>query len=151
MDDKLYKVNTKEYLSLGKDGYDAFLGAKVLRSGEEAPIIPTTMRNHLLTLDVLNVMGGGGGGGGHGDGEDSLELRVATSFKAKSKKAMARMLLEAAEAQARAAAGAAGGDGEEGVELISPVAGKNPATNKLCLAPCVDGRIVTLNPAEDAP
>ena len=151
VDDKLYKVNTKEYLSLGKDGYDAFLGAKVLRSGEEAPIIPTTMRNHLLTLDVLNVMGGGGGGGGHGDGEDSLELRVATSFKAKSKKAMARMLLEAAEAQARAAAGAAGGDGEEGVELISPLAGKNPATNKLCLAPCVDGRIVTLNPAEDAP
>ena len=43
-----------------------------LRGGEEAPIIPTTMRNHLLTLDVLNVMGGGGGG--H-EGDD-IENRV---------------------------------------------------------------------------
>lgn len=133
------QVNTKEYLSKGKDGYTAFLGAKMLRSGEEAPIIPTTMRNHLLTLDVLNVMGGGGGGG---DDREDIHLRVANSFKAKSKTVMARTLLAAAEAQAA-------GEGE-GAAPISPLAGKNPATGKLCLAPCVDGRIVTLNPADES-
>jgi hypothetical protein len=72
-------VNTKEYLSLGKDGYTAFLGAKVLRSGEEAPIIPTTLRMHLLTLDVLNVIGGGGGGSG-GSGDDDINARSAMGF-----------------------------------------------------------------------
>lgn len=139
--EKLYKVNTKEYLSKGKDGYDAFLGAKVLRSGEEAPIIPTTMRNHLLTLDVLNVLGGVQGGSG-----EDLQARVAKTFRTKSKTATARMLLEAAEAQARAAV-----DQEEGGEnVVSPLAGRNPATGQLCLAPCVDGRIVIVNPADES-
>ena len=80
----------------------------------------------------------------------------AHAFKTKSKSVMARMLLDGAEAEARAAAAAAGGEGEGegggggGGLVVSPLAGKNPATGKLCLAPCVDGRIVTLNPADDA-
>ena len=136
-DEKLYKVSTKEYLSKGKDGYDVFLNAKVLRSGEEAPIIPTTMRNHLLMLDVLNVMGTMGS-----DHEDSVEKKAANSFKSVSKRFMARALPEAAVAEANAAG--------DGTSPVSPLAGKHPITGKLCLAPCVDGRIVTLNPADES-
>jgi hypothetical protein len=48
----------------------------------------------------------------------------------------------AAEAAAAAAAG--------GAAVVSPLAGKHPATNQFCLAPCVDGRITCLNPADDS-
>ena len=55
------------------------------------------------------------------------------------------------EAVARALAEAARKHAEsEGRGVVaSPMAGKDPITGKLCLAPCVDGRIVTRNPVEN--
>jgi len=129
-DEKLYKVNTKEYLSKGKDGYDVFKDQKVLQSGEEAPIIPTTMRNHLLTLEVLNTMTRGSMGS-----TKSVHEKALNSFKKKSKSMTERLLVEAEEGAK---------DGK------SRLAGKHPLTGQLCLAPGVEGRIITLNPADES-
>jgi hypothetical protein len=38
-----YRLTTKEYLTMGKDGYTAFLNGKTLTCGEEAPFLPTVM------------------------------------------------------------------------------------------------------------
>lgn len=142
---RTYTVCTKEYLSLGKDGYDAFVGCETIRSGEESPLLPTTLRNHLLTLDVLNAMGADeiemrGDGDADESGDAAVVRRAMNAFKRGSDSAVARALAEAARKHAES----------EGRGVVaSPMAGKDPITGKLCLAPCVDGRIVTRNPVEN--
>ena len=43
--DKLYRLATSEYLSKGKDGYDALLRAeKVVVNAEDGGILPTILR-----------------------------------------------------------------------------------------------------------
>lgn len=54
---KLYRVLTKEYLVGGKDGFVVFKDQNILMDGEEAPIIPTTLRNHFAQLEALEKMG----------------------------------------------------------------------------------------------
>ncbi len=51
---RLVKVVTKAYLAKGKDGYDVFTECKVLVDEEEAPILPTLVRNTFTELSVLN-------------------------------------------------------------------------------------------------
>ena len=56
-DFKFYRVLVKEYLVAGKDGFVVFKDKKILMDGEEAPIIPTTVRNHFAQLEALERMG----------------------------------------------------------------------------------------------
>ena len=56
-DFKFYRVLVKEYLVAGKDGFVVFKDQKILMDGEEAPIIPTTVRNHFAQLEALERMG----------------------------------------------------------------------------------------------
>lgn len=56
--ERLYSVCTKLYLSNGKDGYDAFVGCKVLVDDECCPVLPTLVRNHFTALSVLNGFNG---------------------------------------------------------------------------------------------
>jgi 5'-nucleotidase len=49
-----YKLVTKEYLSLGKDGYDVLKSCKVLVDGESAPVLPSVVRNHFTELATKN-------------------------------------------------------------------------------------------------
>lgn len=49
-----YTVATKAYLAEGKDGFAVLKEAKVMVDGEEGPLLPTTVRNHFTTLEVLN-------------------------------------------------------------------------------------------------
>ena len=41
-----YKLCTKAYIAMGKDGYDMFRDAKVVVSHEEGPILSAIVRNH---------------------------------------------------------------------------------------------------------
>ena len=68
-DAREYRVVTKEYLTLGKDGYKSLVpgyddgeGAKcrMLVDGEEAPVLPTLVRNRFTILRVVNVLNAGG-------------------------------------------------------------------------------------------
>lgn len=142
--EKKYSVCTKAYLALGKDGYDSFAapGVRTLRTGEESPLAPTAFRNHLVTLDVLNALGADGAVEEDSeDEEDALVRRAAWAFARGSETVLSRVL-------ARAAAKRRDGSSRRG-EGRSPLAGKHPITGALCLAPRVDGRIVTLNPVEN--
>ena len=90
---RTYTVCTKEYLSLGKDGYDAFVGCETIRSGESRRF-PTTLRNHLLTLDVLNAMGADeiemrGDGDADESGDAAVVRRAMNAFKRGSDSAVA--------------------------------------------------------------
>lgn len=52
--DEMYTVCTKSYLAEGKDGFDVLKGAKVLVDNEDSPVLPTCVRYHFMTLDVLS-------------------------------------------------------------------------------------------------
>eukprot|EP00128_Syssomonas_multiformis_P011845 Colp12_sorted_trinity150504_noHs@10225 len=52
--DKEYKMVTKSYLALGKDGYDVFKGLPVYVDEECGPVLPAIVRNHFNTLSVAN-------------------------------------------------------------------------------------------------
>ena len=54
MDGRVYTLATKEYLIHGNDGYDVFQECRILRSGEECPVLPTVVRHHFTVLSVLN-------------------------------------------------------------------------------------------------
>lgn len=140
--EKKYSVCTKAYLALGKDGYDSFAapGVRALRAAEESPLAPTAFRNHLVTLDVLNALGAREAVvEDAGEEEDALVRLAACAFARGSETVLSRVLASAA-ARRR--------DGARGAKQ-SPLAGKHPITGALCLAPRVDGRIVTLNPVEN--
>ena len=51
-----YSVATREYLSQGKDGYDVFTRAKILKDREQGPIIPNLLRNHFVVVKAVNKM-----------------------------------------------------------------------------------------------
>lgn len=53
-DDQTVSVVTKAYLAKGKDGFDVFAKCKVLVDEENAPILPTLVRNTFTELSVLN-------------------------------------------------------------------------------------------------
>ena len=53
-DDQTVSVVTKAYLAKGKDGFDVFAQCKVLVDEENAPILPTLVRNTFTELSVLN-------------------------------------------------------------------------------------------------
>ena len=77
---------------------------------------------------------------GDESGDAAVVRRAMNAFKRGSDSAVARALAEAARKHAES----------EGRGVVaSPMAGKDPITGKLCLAPCVDGRIVTRNPVEN--
>ena len=48
-----YRVCTKAYLFLGKDGYDMLRDQHVLQDSETAPVLPLYIRWHFMKLDVL--------------------------------------------------------------------------------------------------
>eukprot|EP00210_Caulerpa_lentillifera_P003685 g3518.t1 len=52
---KIYTVCTKSYLAEGKDGFNVLQGATVVMDSEESPVLPTCIRYHFLTLDVLST------------------------------------------------------------------------------------------------
>jgi hypothetical protein len=54
--ERRYTLATKEYISQGKDGYDAFIheDAKLLVDGEDGPILPTSVRNRFRAMKSLN-------------------------------------------------------------------------------------------------
>lgn len=49
-----YKLCTKDYLRQGKDGYDVFKDCVCLADGEQAGIIPTTVREAFQEIETLN-------------------------------------------------------------------------------------------------
>jgi len=51
--DKKYTVVTKEYLSLGKDGFEVFERGTLVKDEELCPRLPTLVRNHFIALDVI--------------------------------------------------------------------------------------------------
>jgi len=51
---RLYKLCTKNYLRLGKDGYDVFKDAPCLADGEQAGILPTMVREYFQMLALAN-------------------------------------------------------------------------------------------------
>jgi len=51
---KNYKLCTKDYLKAGKDGYDVFRDCICLADGEQAGIIPTTVREAFQEIETLN-------------------------------------------------------------------------------------------------
>jgi 5'-nucleotidase len=50
---KTYTLCTKSYLLAGKDGYDAFVGAPIVRDEELCPPLPTLVRNCFTEIAVL--------------------------------------------------------------------------------------------------
>jgi len=54
---KQYTLATKEYLAIGKDGFDCLLGAKVIVDAECGVVLPTVVANHFFKLEVLNKFG----------------------------------------------------------------------------------------------
>lgn len=50
---KKYTVVSKSYLTKGKDGYDSFVGARVVLDDEECPTLPTLLRNLFTEISVL--------------------------------------------------------------------------------------------------
>ncbi|XP_028410070.1 uncharacterized protein LOC114532703 [Dendronephthya gigantea] len=48
-----YTISTKGYISHGKDGYDVFKDCEVLLSEEEASILPTIVRNHFVSCNIV--------------------------------------------------------------------------------------------------
>uniref|UniRef100_A0A7S4PX53 Adenylate kinase n=1 Tax=Alexandrium monilatum TaxID=311494 RepID=A0A7S4PX53_9DINO len=49
-----YRVCTLNYLRQGKDGFDALRGAMCIADGEQAGMLPTLVREHLLSISMLN-------------------------------------------------------------------------------------------------
>lgn len=71
---KHYKLCTKAYLLLGKDGYDMFCdpSVRVIVDEEQGPILPTVVRNHFRMLAGLSGIGSAAGevGGTSGNNND---------------------------------------------------------------------------------
>ena len=55
---KSYTVCSKTYLLAGKDGYDAFVGAPIVRDDEDCPLLPTTVSNLFTGISVLRRWAG---------------------------------------------------------------------------------------------
>ena len=49
-----YEVATKDYLRIGKDGYDMLPAAECILDGEQAGIIPSLVRQALSDLQCLS-------------------------------------------------------------------------------------------------
>jgi 5'-nucleotidase len=52
--DKEYKLITKAYLALGKDGYDVFKECRMILDDEAGPVLPSIVRNYFNELAVRN-------------------------------------------------------------------------------------------------
>ena len=52
-----YEVATKDYLRIGKDGYDMLPAAKCILDGEQAGIIPSLVRQFLCDIQCLSGEG----------------------------------------------------------------------------------------------
>jgi 5'-nucleotidase len=52
--DKEYKLITKAYLALGKDGYDVFKDCRMILDDEAGPVLPSIVRNYFNELAVRN-------------------------------------------------------------------------------------------------
>jgi len=52
---KEYHVASMEFITKGKDGYDAFLEGRVVKDGELLPMLPSLMRNHLQLMRVADA------------------------------------------------------------------------------------------------
>lgn len=59
--ERLYRITTLNYLRQGKDGFDALKSATCLADGEQAGILPTLVREHLMSIEVLNGNSTAGG------------------------------------------------------------------------------------------
>jgi 5'-nucleotidase len=55
---KSYTVCSKTYLLAGKDGYDAFVGAPVVREDEDCPLLPTAVSNVFTEISILRRWAG---------------------------------------------------------------------------------------------
>eukprot|EP00930_Biecheleria_cincta_P067348 TRINITY_DN5387_c0_g1_i2.p2 TRINITY_DN5387_c0_g1~~TRINITY_DN5387_c0_g1_i2.p2 ORF type:complete len:161 (-),score=36.39 TRINITY_DN5387_c0_g1_i2:46-528(-) len=51
---RCYRITTLNYLRQGKDGFDALKAATCLADGEQAGILPMLVREHLMSIEVLN-------------------------------------------------------------------------------------------------
>ncbi|CAB3979105.1 5 -nucleotidase-like isoform X2 [Paramuricea clavata] len=51
--ERKYKLCTKGYISHGKDGYDVFKDCEVLVNEEEGSILPTIVRNHFVSCNIV--------------------------------------------------------------------------------------------------
>lgn len=56
--EETYSLCSIAYLLSGKDGYDCFKGAPVLRDAEECPMLPTVVRNLFTGLRMLKMWDG---------------------------------------------------------------------------------------------
>ncbi|EFJ51913.1 hypothetical protein VOLCADRAFT_103101 [Volvox carteri f. nagariensis] len=132
-DDHNYRVAVGKYLASGRDGFDVFASCKVLVDDEAGVVVPTTIRNHFLKLQVLNKMS-----------RSHLALkplaskwleRVDTSEKASFKSAVSF------------------GNGSPNEERESwlgarkkdhGLAVRHPERGTFCIAPVVEGRIINV-------
>ncbi len=53
-----YKLCVKEYISRGKDGYQSLVNAKTIVDGEDAPVLPTIVRNYFTCMKTMNHLAG---------------------------------------------------------------------------------------------
>ncbi|XP_046842801.1 mannosylglucosyl-3-phosphoglycerate phosphatase-like isoform X2 [Xenia sp. Carnegie-2017] len=51
--ERKYKLCTKAYLSHGRDGYEVFKDCPLLVKEEEGPILPTIVRNHFVSCNIV--------------------------------------------------------------------------------------------------
>lgn len=51
--DKKYRLTTKAYLALGKDGYDMLKECQVLVPGDESPDLTTSILNHFEAISIV--------------------------------------------------------------------------------------------------
>lgn len=51
--DKQYRLTTKAYLALGKDGYDMLKECKILVPGDESPDLTTSILNHFEAINIV--------------------------------------------------------------------------------------------------
>ena len=54
--DKEYMVASMEFITKGKDGYDAFTEGRVVKDGELLPMLPSLMRNHLKLMQYASML-----------------------------------------------------------------------------------------------
>jgi len=54
--EKEYTVASMEFVTKGKDGYEAFLEGRVVKDGELLPMLPTLMRNHMKLMRVVDQL-----------------------------------------------------------------------------------------------
>jgi len=54
--EKEYTVASMEFITKGKDGYDAFLEGRVIKDGELLPMLPSLLRNHMKLMKYASSL-----------------------------------------------------------------------------------------------